>query len=51
MPSFLPKRIRGDAARIVFVFFTILYQVKTLLSLVRIERKSPITRELRKVFS
>jgi hypothetical protein len=43
-------RIRFDAARIVFVFFTILYQLNTLMFPSRIEHKSPVNGEFRQVF-
>jgi len=51
MPSFCAKRTRGNSTRIVFVFFTILYQLKTLLFGYRIEHKSPVDREFCQVFS
>jgi len=51
MPSLLPKRTQADPARIVFVFFTMLYQLNTLMFPNRIEHKSPVHREFRQVFS
>ena len=42
MPLGVPSGIRVDGARIVFVFFTILYQLKTLLVPSRFEHKSPV---------
>ncbi len=51
MPAFCSKGPRAHPARIVFVFFTILYQLKTLFFRYRIKHKSPVDREFCKVFS
>jgi hypothetical protein len=45
------KPTRAGPAQIVFVFFTILYQLNTLLFGRRIEHKSPINRKFHQVFS
>jgi hypothetical protein len=45
------KRTRANSARIVFVLFTLLYQLDTLFFGYRIEHKSPIDREFCQVFS
>jgi hypothetical protein len=51
MPAFCSKGLRADSARIVFVFFTILYQLNTLFFRYRIKHKSPVDREFCKAFS
>ena len=51
MPLRGPQQTGLDFAQIVFIFFTILYQLKTLAFPSRIERKSPVHGEFRKVFS
>jgi hypothetical protein len=51
MPASCAQRTRANSTRIVFVFFTILYQLNTLFFGYRIEHKSPIYGELRQVFS
>jgi hypothetical protein len=51
MPSFAPTPPEADSAPIVFVFFTILYQLNTLVFPSRIEHKSPVHGEFRQVFS
>lgn len=42
MPLPGPKQADADSVQIVFIFFTILYQLKTLLILNRIQHKSPV---------
>ena len=51
MPPGVLGRIRLDAGRIVFVFVTILYQLKTLMFPSRIDHASPVKREFLQVFS
>jgi hypothetical protein len=51
MPSFCAQRTPANSTRIVFVFFTILYQLKTLLFGYRIKHNSPVDREFCQVFS
>jgi hypothetical protein len=51
MPLLGPEQTGADFGRIVFVFFTILYQLNTLVFPSRIEHKSPVHGEFRQVFS
>jgi hypothetical protein len=51
MPSLAPKQTTVDFGRIVFIFFTILYQLNTLMFLSRIEHKSPVHGQFCQVFS
>ena len=51
MPLLGPKQTRADPGRIVFIFFTILYQLKTLMFPSGIDHKSPVHGEFRQVFS
>jgi hypothetical protein len=51
MPAWFAGQTRGARTRIVFVFFTILYQVNTLTLDTRIEHKLPVNRQFRQVFS
>ncbi len=50
MPLLGPKQTGADLAQIVFIFFTILYQLKTLMFPSRIEHKSPVYGQFRKAF-
>jgi hypothetical protein len=51
MPLRVPQQTGLDFAQIVFIFFTILYQRKTLALPSRIEHKSPVHGKLRKAFT
>ena len=50
MPLLGPKGNQSRSGRIVFIFFTILYQLKTLMFPSRFEHKSPVNGEFRQVF-
>jgi hypothetical protein len=50
MPLLAPKQTGADFVQIVFIFFTILYQLKTLLIPNQIEHKSPAYGKFRKAF-
>ena len=51
MPLLGPQQTGADLAQIVFILFTILYQLKTLTFPSRIQYKSPAYRQFRKSFS
>jgi len=46
-----PQQTGADLPPVVFIFFTILYQLKTLTFPSRIEHKSPVHGKFRKAFS
>jgi hypothetical protein len=50
MPLLTPKQTGADLVQIMFIFFTILYQLETLLIPNRIEHKSPVYGQFRKAF-
>ena len=51
MPVLAPKRTGADLAQIVFIFFTVLYQLKTLMFPSGTEHKLPPYGKFRKPFS
>jgi len=51
MPMLAPKQTGADLAQIVFIFFTVLYQLKTLVFPSGTEHKLPLCGQFRKTFS
>jgi hypothetical protein len=51
MPLLATKQTKANFAQIVFILFTTLYQLKTLMLPSRIQHKSPVYGQFRKAFS
>lgn len=51
MPMLAPKQTEADPAQIVFIFFTVLYQLKTLMFSSGTEHKLLLYGQFRKTFS
>jgi hypothetical protein len=51
MPTGLPREAPRGRTVVVFISFTLLYRLNTLLRLSRINHKSPVSRQFRQIFT